>query len=277
MDTPVHFVNRPVTAAQCTHAFRKSMSRGCMITELGQNMEQCENLAVSIVQETSPQCLALASVMDVQGSPSYGDYMCKRPRSMVLTGACAGAGYNPRWRPAPAQPGPEETKPEETEEDNLQWLPVKLSDLALLGAVAVYSDYKTNKRLRHALKARRAQETVIKSYACEVNPILCSTTDDLKHELEVEDVGQNTDNVASLLQAHMEDITSQHFRDRGAYYKTFNENVTNDRTDNTNAQIMESIKQVAQDHGVDKRKLEQAVERVFAKHTTREYSLQPPA
>jgi hypothetical protein len=194
---------------------------------------------------------------------------------MVLRGACAGAGYNPRRRPAPTQPGPEETKPEETEEDNLQWLPVKRSDLAFLGVLALYGEYKTNKRLGHARKARTAQETVIKSYACGVNPILCSTTEDLKNALEDAGVGENTDSVASLLQGQMEEITSEHFRDRDAYYKTFTKNVTQDRTHETNAKVMESIEQVAQTHHVDADRLRNAVESVFAKHTEGEYALRP--
>lgn len=265
MDARVHFVNRPVTAAQCTHAFREGMGRACAITELGQNTEQCENVAVSIVQETSPQCLALASVMDVQDSPSYGDYMCKRPRSIVLTGACAVAGYNPRRRPAPAQPGPGETKSEKTKEDDLQWLPLKRSDLVFLGALAAYGEYKMNKRLGHALKARRAQDAVIKSYACEINPILCSTTEDLKNALA--EKGVNDDNVASQLQGHIEEITAKQFRDPDAYYNTFKENVAQDLSHETHQEIIESIKEVAETHNVDGEKLRNAVESMFKQHT----------
>jgi hypothetical protein len=177
-------------------------------------------------------------------------------------------------RPAPAPPGPEETRPEETEEDNLQWLPLKRSDLVFLGALAVHSEYGIYKRLRHAVKARRAQDAVIKSYACTINPILCSTTEDLKNALA--DKGVHEDNVASQLQEHMEAIVAEQFQDPGAYYKTFKENVTQDLTHETNAKLMKSIEQVARTKKVDKTNLEAAVDHVFSQHvSTRDYKLRP--
>jgi len=260
-----------MSAAQCTHDFRQRVGRECPVTELGNGTELCENLAVTSVRETSPTCLVLASVMDAEDSPSYGDYMCKFPQSEVLTSACVLAGYRPKTRPEPVQPSSEE--PDTAEEDDMQWLPLKRSNIAFIGALTGYDLYRTHKKWGRTRQASREQDRVIKSFACRVNPIVCSTTEDLKGALKDKGVDEDkVDDVASLLQGHLDAITTAQFRDTEEIHRPLTQmSLTEDYTSRTNKRVLESIKQVAEVHGVSEDNLKTAVEQVFTKHKGGDY------
>lgn len=150
-------------------------------------MERCEELAVIGIKKTSPQCLASARVMDMDTSPSYGDYMCPYPRSSVLASACTLAEYKPKMRPVRTQAGSEEPGTTSGELDPDVTFTFKRSSLigAAIGNVIGLAGYVYTARRHNRKNAETiaAQSGALKIAACTENPILCTTHDDIVTEL----------------------------------------------------------------------------------------------